>query len=108
MSAHHHSARCSSCHHDTVVRANPAWKLALVGGYFVLGVMVSGAALPGPPTMAVLPLPAATGMGLLPFLHERAGAPPECSACGKYQPAEETLEVEDHAAPIELVRAAQA
>ena len=107
MSAHHHSARCSSCHRDTVVRANPAWKLALVGGYFVLGIMVFCAALLGPTIMAVLPLLAATGMGLLPFLHERAGAPAECSACGKYQPTEDTVGVEDHtAASIELVRAA--
>lgn len=107
MSAHPHTARCSSCHRDTVVRANPLWKLALVGGYFVLGVMVFCAALLGPTIMAVLPLLAATGMGLLPFLHERAGAPPECSACGKYQPADETVEVDDHAAmSIELTRAA--
>lgn len=106
MSAHRHSARCSSCHRDAVVRPNAAWKLALVGGYFVLGVMVFGAALLGPTIMVVLPLLVGTGMGLLPFLHERAGAPAECSACGKYQPTEETAVAEDHAAAIELARAA--
>lgn len=106
MSAHRHSARCSSCHRDTVVRPKAAWKLALVGGYFVLGVMVFGAALLGPTIMVVLPLLVGTGLGLLPFLHERAGAPAECSACGKYQPTEETAAEGLAAAAIELPRAA--
>ena len=106
MSVHHHSNRCSSCHRDSVVRPSAAWKLALVGGYVVLGVMVFGAALLGPTIMVVLPLLVGTGLGLLPFLHERAGAPATCTACGKYQPAEPGTEVEDHAAAIELARAA--
>lgn len=106
MPAHPHSNRCSSCHCDAVVRPHAAWKLALVGGYVVLGVMVFGAALLGPTIMLVLPLLVGTGLGLLPFLHERAGAPATCTACGKYQPAEDTLEVEDHAAEIALARAA--
>lgn len=106
MPAHPHSNRCSSCHRDAVVRPHAAWKLALVGGYVVLGVMVFGAALLGPTIMLVLPLLVGTGLGLLPFLHERAGAPATCTACGKYQPAEDALEVEDHAAEIALARAA--
>ena len=106
MSAHRHSRRCSSCHRDTVVRRSPAWKLALVGGYVVLGVMVFGASLLGPTIMAVLPLLAATGMGLLPFLHERAGAQPECSACGKLQPTEVEATTHEHAAELSVARAA--
>lgn len=110
MSRHRHSARCSSCHCDTVVRPSAAWKLALVGGYVVLGVMVFCAALLGPTIMAVLPLLAATGMGLLPWLHERAGAPPTCSACGKLQPADagatDHAHAHDHAPSASLARAA--
>lgn len=106
MPAHPRSNRCSSCHHDTVVRPSAAWTLALVGGYVVLGVMVFGAALLGPTIMVVLPLLVGTGLGLLPFLHERAGAPATCTACGKYQPAEATVEAEGRASAIELARAA--
>lgn len=80
-----HSHRCSSCHRDAVVRRSPAWKLALVGGYVVFGSMVFGASLLGPTIMAVLPLLFGAGLGLLPWLHDRAGAPAECSACGKLQ-----------------------
>lgn len=110
MSRHRHSARCSSCHRDTVVRPSAAWMLALVGGYVVLGVMVFCAALLGPTIMAVLPLLAATGMGLLPWLHERAGAPPTCGACGKLQPAHagatDHEPAHDHASAASLARAA--
>jgi hypothetical protein len=99
MSAHRHSARCSSCHRDTVVRPSAAWKLALVAGYVVFGAMVFGASLLGPTIIAVLPLLLGTGMGLLPWLHDRAGAPAECSACGKLQPGEavDAVEHDDHA-----------
>jgi hypothetical protein len=87
MTSHHHSPRCSSCHRDAVVRPSAAWTLALVGGYVIFGAMVFGASLLGPTILAVLPLLAATGIGLLPWLHERAGAPAACTACGKLQPA---------------------
>jgi len=80
-----HSDRCSSCHRDTVVRPSHAWKLALVGGYVVFSAMVFGASLLGPTIMAVLPVLFGAGLGLLPFLHDRAGAPAECTACGKLQ-----------------------
>jgi len=108
MSSHRRSARCSSCHRDAVVRPSAAWKLALVGGYLVLGVMVFGASLLGPTIMAVLPLLVATGLGLLPFLHERAGAPAECSACGKLQPspAQAAADAHDHALARPVARAA--
>ena len=107
MSAHHRSVRCSSCHRDTVVRRSAAWKVALVGGYVLFGLMVFGASLLGPTIMAALPFLAATGMGLLPWLHERAGAEPSCSACGKLQPAgAERASVHEHALEVELPHAA--
>jgi hypothetical protein len=106
MSAHTHSTRCSSCHRDAVVRPHAAWKAALVGGYVVFGAMVFGASLLGPTIMAVLPFLVATGLGLLPFLHDRAGAPAECSACGKLQPAEEAAPEGEHALAVELSHAA--
>jgi hypothetical protein len=106
MSAHRHSVRCSSCRRDTVVRPSPAWKLALVGGYVVFGAMVFGASLLGPTIMAVLPFLMATGMGLLPWLHDRAGAPAECSACGKLQPSEDDAPAHDHASALAVARAA--
>ena len=93
-----HSHRCSSCHRHAVVRRSPAWKLALVGGYVVFGAMVFGASLLGPTIMAVLPLLFGAGLGLLPWLHDRAGAPAECSACGKLQLGEagEVVETARH------------
>lgn len=106
MPTHRPSNRCSSCHRDAVVRPHAAWTLALVGGYVVLGAMVFGASLLGPTIMAVLPLLAATGMGLLPFLHERAGAPATCSACGRYQPTEGHAPSEAEASTLEVARAA--
>jgi hypothetical protein len=94
MSATHSSPRCSSCHRDTVVRPSAAWKLALVGAYVIFSAMVFGASLLGPTIMAALPLLFGAGLGLLPWLHDRAGAPAVCTACGKLQPGEagETVE----------------
>jgi hypothetical protein len=108
MSAHRHSARCSSCHRDAVVRPSAAFKLALVAGYVLFGAMVFGASLLGPTIMAALPLLVATGLGLLPWLHERAGAAAECRACGKLQPAEPEAAVRAGApvAAASMVRAA--
>lgn len=106
MSAHHCSTRCSSCHRDAVVRPHAAWKAALVGGYVVFGAMVFGASLLGPTIMAVLPFLFATGLGLLPYLHDRAGAPAECSACGKLQPAAEAGPEHEHVAELAIARAA--
>lgn len=106
MSRHHSSARCSSCHRDTVVRPSAAWKAALVGGYVVFGLMVFGASLLGPTIMAVLPLLVATGLGLLPWLHDRAGAPAACSACGKLQPSEEHAADDARAPSATMARAA--
>ena len=101
--------RCSSCHRDTVVRPSAAWKLALVGAYVVFSAMVFGASLLGPTIMAALPLLFGAGLGLLPYLHDRAGAPAECTACGKLQPSEADQAVEhehEHAHMLETARAA--
>jgi hypothetical protein len=69
--------------------------------------MVFGASLLGPTIMAALPLLVGTGLGLLPFLHDRAGAPAECSACGKLQPAEhEASRTEGSVAMASVARAA--
>lgn len=106
MTARRRSARCSSCHRDTVVRPSAAWKAALVGGYALFGLMVFGASLLGPTIMAVLPMLAATGMGLLPWLHERAGATAACTACGNLQPAAERPERHEHARALDLPHAA--
>ena len=112
MSHHHHSARCSSCHRpDSVTRPSSAWKAALVGGYVLFSLMVFGASLLGPTIMAVLPFLAATGLGLLPWLHDRAGAPAACTACGKLQPSEasepsEAIEHGSLALTTEVARAA--
>jgi hypothetical protein len=112
MSHHPHSARCSSCHRpDSVTRPSSAWKVALVGGYAMFSLMVFGASLLGPTIMAVLPFLAATGLGLLPWLHERAGAPAACVACGKLQPSEaseasEAVEHHSHALATSVARAA--
>lgn len=84
MSRHRHATRCASCHQpNAVVRPSGAWKIALVGGYVLFGLMVFGASLLGPTIMAVLPMLVATGLGLLPWLHDRAGAPAACVECGK-------------------------
>jgi hypothetical protein len=106
---HHHSARCSSCQRlDTVTKPSAAWKVALVGGYALFSLMVFGAGLLGPTIMAVLPLLAVTGLGVLPFLHERAGAPAACTACGKLHPAAASEPTDDglHAHAHAVARAA--
>lgn len=108
MSAHQHRNRCSSCHRDTVVRPRAMWKVALVGGYVIFSAMVFGASLLGPTIMAALPFLVGTGMGLLPWLHDKAGAPAECSACGKLQPSEREVaaEAEGSVALASVARAA--
>ncbi|MCX4247285.1 hypothetical protein [Paraliomyxa miuraensis] len=105
MPAHRHATRCASCHEHAVVRPSAAWKAALVGGYVLFGMMVFGASLLGPTIIAVLPLLMATGFGLLPFLHERAGAQAACAACGKLASDEEP-EATPRSLAIELARAA--
>lgn len=107
MSQHRHSARCSSCHRaDSVTRPSTAWKAALVGGYVLFSLMVFGASLLGPTIMAVLPFLAATGLGLLPWLHERAGAPATCTACGKLQPSAASEDVQHGSHAHAVARAA--
>ncbi|MCA9651496.1 MAG: hypothetical protein H6712_30160 [Myxococcales bacterium] len=70
-----------------MTRPSRAWKAALVGAYGIFVVMIFGAGLLGPTIMAVLPLLAAYGLGVLPWVHERASAPAQCRSCGKIVPA---------------------
>lgn len=79
-----------------------------MGGYTLFGSMVFAASLLGPIIMAVLPWLAVAGLGLLPWLHDRAGAPPVCSACGKLQPstASERGEHESQAPELQQSHAA--
>lgn len=84
MPSHRHATRCASCHEPgSVTRPSGAWKILLVAGYALFSLMVFCASLLGPTIIAVLPLLAATGLGLLPWLHDRAGAPAACQACGR-------------------------
>ncbi|MEW5849573.1 MAG: hypothetical protein AB2A00_12215 [Myxococcota bacterium] len=76
---------CPSCS-QTVVPTGPGpiWKLALVGGYGVISVMVVCSSLLGLGILGMLPVLAISGFGVLPPLHELAGTPPSCPNCGKY------------------------
>ena len=90
MSARH-SESCPSCgERGTVERASAWWKVALVAGYVVFSAMVFGASLLGPTIMAVLPLVAGCGIGLLPYLHDKAGAPATCTSCHRIVPNDAT------------------
>lgn len=84
MFTHHHASDCTCCSaRGTVERPSSLWKVALVAGYVVVGLMVAAASMLGLGILGVIPLLMMAGLGLLPFLHDRAGAPPLCSACGK-------------------------
>lgn len=79
----HRHSDCSRCHRSgTVVRPSSAWTAALLLAYAVFVVMIFGAGLLGPTIMVVIPLLAAFGLGVLPFVHARVGAPASCTACG--------------------------
>ncbi|MEM7159592.1 MAG: hypothetical protein AAF799_42525 [Myxococcota bacterium] len=77
-----HQEVCPCCgSRGTVVRPSGWWKVALVAGYVAFSAMVFGASLLGPTIMAVLPLVAGCGIGLLPYLHDRVGTPATCTSC---------------------------
>lgn len=81
---HHHRPSCPHCHAEgSVTRPSPAWRLALVAGWLVMVVMVMIASLIGPFILAVGPIIAASGAGLLSFLHGKVSEPATCDACGK-------------------------
>lgn len=80
---------CPCCHRrGTVVRPSRAWMLALAMAYAAFAVMIFGAGLLGPTIMVVLPLLAAYGLGVLPYVHARASAPTVCVACDRIVSAE--------------------
>ncbi len=84
MFRHPHPQDCPCCHRPgTVERRSGWWRVALVAGYILFSMMVFGSALLGPTSMAVLPFLLATGLGLLPYLHDKVSDPPTCSACGR-------------------------
>lgn len=94
----HRHSDCSRCRRSgTVVRPSGAWTAALLLAYAVFVVMIFGAGLLGPTIMLVIPLLAAYGLGVLPFVHARVGAPASCTACGTI--AEPTVVSRGRSAP---------
>lgn len=80
----HHRPSCPHCHaKGSVTRPYRAWRLALVAGWLVMAAMVMIASLIGPFILAVGPIIAASGAGLLSFLHGKVSEPATCDACGK-------------------------
>ncbi len=84
MLTHRHRLDCTCCGaQGAVERPSALWKVALVAGYVLFGTMIFGASMLGLGVIGVIPFLALAGLGLLPFLHDRAGAQPTCSECGK-------------------------
>lgn len=80
----HDRPSCPHCHaQGSVTRPSRAWRLALVAGWLVMAASVMFASLIGPFILAVGPIIAASGAGLLSFLHGKVGEPATCEACGK-------------------------
>ncbi|MEM6989562.1 MAG: hypothetical protein AAF721_03670 [Myxococcota bacterium] len=81
---HPHRPNCPHCHAKGSVRTpHPAWRVALVAGWLVAAAMVMGISLIGPFILLLGPIVAASGAGLLSFLHGKVAEPPICEACGK-------------------------
>ena len=80
----HAASHCPHCHrHGTLRSPSGRWKVAIPAAYAVFAVMIFGAGLLGPTIMAVLPLLAAYGLGVLPFVHGKAAEPTTCTACDR-------------------------
>lgn len=81
---HHDRPSCPHCRaKGSVTRPSRAWRLALVAGWVVMAASVMLASLIGPFILAVGPIIAASGAGLLSFLHGKVAEPATCKACGK-------------------------